>query len=161
MATDYAGLGNGEIEHQYIASAANANDNDVYWSVAAARKAFSNALTREWVSIGHSQGGGAVYKLSEDELVQDNSSGYLGGVSVVESLVVKTYDVSCSAGNPVRLSLYPGLDHSASMGASVPEWLSFIGGLLPSSSTVNVDSCVSETVRLFDLEHAVAPADDV
>lgn len=76
VATEYAGLGNDMIKHQYIASAAYAND--VYWSVAAAHEAFPNDLTREWVSIGHSQGGDVVYKLSEHKLVQDNSSGYLG-----------------------------------------------------------------------------------
>lgn len=273
VATDYAGLGNNMTTHQYIASAANAND--IYWSVVAAHEAFPSDLTHEWVSIGHSQGGGATYKLSEHELVQDDSSGYLGGVSigpitkiydsvveglrsldeysgsnmlgeigsvvlgvqsvlpnytapflgntmrqrielanigqlcntalsglasnlsmtdligkisatdvialqgfqkinapaqgdkaskpllliqsqddtvVLKSLVSKAYEASCSIGNPVRLSLYPGLDHSATVGASAPEWLAFIEGLF--SSTVNVDDCVNGTSTPFDLEHA-------
>lgn len=278
VATDYAGLGNNMTTHQYIASAANAND--IYWSVVAAREAFPNDLTHEWVSIGHSQGGGATYKLSEHELVQDDSSAYLGGVSiapitkiydsvvevlrsldeysqealqesnmlgeigsvvlgvqsvlpnytapflgntmrqriefakigqycntafsglasnlsmadligninatdvaalqefqkinapaqgdkaskpllliqsdndtvVLKSLVAKAYEASCSIGNPVHLSLYPGLDHSATVGASAPEWLAFIEGLF--SSTVNLDDCVNGTSTPFDPEHA-------
>ncbi|KAL4917531.1 hypothetical protein BDW62DRAFT_218059 [Aspergillus aurantiobrunneus] len=261
-----------DIPGGYISSAANAND--VYWSVVAARNTFPAAFTHEWVSIGHSQGGGAVYKLSEPKLVQDKASGYLGGVSIApvakiyDSLLqavtslgdgasggyetVKAFgvlpslvfgvqtlfpnytapflaesmrqrmqlarkgqycDVALSgivadlsvndlignftatdaavlqrfqeinapaqgdtatkpllliqgendtilpAGNPVRLSLYPGLDHSAAVGASAPEWLAFIQGLF--AGTVNLPRCVNETLTPFDAEHAAAPADDV
>ena len=80
VATDYAGLGNNYTAHKYLSSAAQAND--IYYSVMAARKAFGNAITKEWVSVGHSQGGGATWKLSEHKLVQDSKGGYLGGVSV-------------------------------------------------------------------------------
>ncbi|UPL03110.1 hypothetical protein LCI18_014044 [Fusarium solani-melongenae] len=80
VATDYAGIGNNYTAHKYIASRANAND--VYWSTLAARNAFPGAISKNWASIGHSQGGGAVWKLSEHELVQSNCSGYLGGVSI-------------------------------------------------------------------------------
>lgn len=31
---------------------------------------------------------------------------------------------SCAAGNPIHMSVYPGLDHSAVMVASTPEYLS-------------------------------------
>ena len=233
------------------------------------------------MSIGHSQGGGAVYKLSEHKLVQNSSSGYLGGVSIApitklydsivdaftslgnsdkggnsfgtigsvvlgiqavfphytapflaktmrkriqlaklgqdcdvsmsglvsdlsisdivgditstdikvfqgfqkinapaqgdkaskpllliqskndtiisESVVLKSYKDSCAAGNPVRLSIYPGLDHSATVGASAPEWLSFIKDLF--ASTVSMCGCVNETVIPFNLKHAAAPLD--
>ncbi|PLB54753.1 hypothetical protein P170DRAFT_421407 [Aspergillus steynii IBT 23096] len=260
---------------------------DPFKLVAAARKAFPHDLTHKWVSMGHSQGGGAVYKLSEHKLVQDDSSGYLGGVSlapvvklydsmiyntlsfgdasseemedykvfgvlgsiafglqalfpnytapfiappmrqrlelaqmaqycdvalsetvtglsfddlignitatdvaalqkfqkinspaqgdkaskpllliqrekdtiVFKSLIDDAYKDSCDAGNRVRLSVYPGLDHSAAVGASAPEWLSFIGGLF--SSTINMTHCVNSTITPFDQEHAASPPDDV
>ncbi|RYC79585.1 hypothetical protein BFJ63_vAg17529 [Fusarium oxysporum f. sp. narcissi] len=80
VGTDYAGLGNNYTAHKYVASKANAND--IYWSAVAARKAFPRILSKEWVSIGHSQGGGASWKLSEHKLVQSEQSGYLGGVSI-------------------------------------------------------------------------------
>ncbi|KAL4918119.1 Alpha/Beta hydrolase protein [Aspergillus aurantiobrunneus] len=80
VGTDYAGLGNNYKSHKYISAKANAND--VYWSTIAARKAFPHRLSEKWVSIGHSQGGGASWKLSEHELVQTTTSGYLGGVAV-------------------------------------------------------------------------------
>ncbi|KAL4788735.1 Alpha/Beta hydrolase protein [Aspergillus venezuelensis] len=285
VATDYAGLGNNMTAHKYISSAANAND--VYWSVTAAQNAFPSAFTPEWVSIGHSQGGGAVYKLSEHKLVQGRRSAYLGGVSIApitkiydsllqalttlgdgasggyesykvfgvlpslvlgvqalfpnytapflaepmrqrlelakigqycdvaisglvadlsinelignitatdvavlqrfqelnapaqgdsaskpllliqgeedtivfESMVESAYRDSCDAGNVVHLSLYPGLDHSATVGASAPEWLAFIEGLFEGTATLT--KCVNKTVNAFDLEHAAAPVDDV
>lgn len=80
VGTDYAGLGNNYTSHKYIATKANAND--LYWSAVAAKRAFPQALSEEWVSIGHSQGGGASWKLSEQEQVQTEKSGYLGGVAV-------------------------------------------------------------------------------
>lgn len=80
VGTDYAGLGNNYTSHKYISASANAND--VYWLAIAAKKAFPHDLSEDWVSIGHSQGGGASWKLSEHELVQTDESGYLGGVAI-------------------------------------------------------------------------------
>lgn len=90
VATDYAGLGNNYTTHKYTSYAAQAND--IYYSVQAARKAFPGAFTKEWMSIGHSQGGGAVWKLSEHPLVQGASSGYVGTVSVAPA--AKLYDTA-------------------------------------------------------------------
>ncbi|KAI2895993.1 hypothetical protein CBS63078_8332 [Aspergillus niger] len=80
VGTDYAGLGNNYTSHKYIAAKANAHD--VYWSAIAAKKAFPHDLTVQWASIGHSQGGGASWKLLEQKEVQTEESGYLGGVAV-------------------------------------------------------------------------------
>lgn len=80
VGTDYVGLGNNYTSHKYIAAKANAND--VYWSTVAAKKVFPQSLSQEWVSIGHSQGGGASWKLSEQEQVQAEETGYLGGIAV-------------------------------------------------------------------------------
>lgn len=90
VATDYAGLGNNFTEHKYVSFAAHAHD--LYYSVQAARKAFPTAFTDEWMSMGHSQGGGAVWKLSEYPLVQSPSSGYLGTVAL--SPASKLYDMA-------------------------------------------------------------------
>ncbi|KAH7142660.1 Alpha/Beta hydrolase protein [Dactylonectria estremocensis] len=90
VGTDYAGLGNNFTSHKYSSYAAHAND--LYYSVQAARKAFPVVFTKEWMSIGHSQGGGAVWKLSEHPLVQKSSSGYLGTVAV--SPGAKLYDTA-------------------------------------------------------------------
>lgn len=76
VATDYAGLGNNYTEHKYISFTAHAND--LSYSVQAARKAFPTLFTDKWMSVGHSQGGGAVWKLSES---QQPCSGYIGTVS--------------------------------------------------------------------------------
>ncbi|KAH8705785.1 Alpha/Beta hydrolase protein [Talaromyces proteolyticus] len=75
------------IFHGYAAHA-----NDLYYSVQAARKTFPGVFTEEWMSIGHSQGGGAVWKLSEHPLVQNASSGYLGTIAV--SPGAKLYDTA-------------------------------------------------------------------
>ncbi|RYC78404.1 hypothetical protein BFJ63_vAg18722 [Fusarium oxysporum f. sp. narcissi] len=282
VGTDYAGLGNNNTAHKYVSSRANAND--VYWSAVAARKAFPCNLSREWVSIGHSQGGGASWKLSEHELVQSERSGYLGGVSigpvtylydalldgfsklkdlteeqlqnfgivtllpsmafalraifpkytppyfsdllksrielgevaqlcdnalsglvrdanltqliknvdlasdktlkkfqelnapaqgdktskpllviqgakdsiVFPDMTTKAYKNSCKAGNAVRLSLYPELDHTAVVGASAPEWLEFIDKLFHHRG---LHKCSMKTMVPFDADHASKPLD--
>ncbi|KAG7039452.1 prolyl aminopeptidase (secreted protein) [Colletotrichum scovillei] len=107
VATDYAGLGNNYTAHKYVASAANANDT--YWSVVAARTAFPDILSHDWASIGHSQGGGAVWKLSEHKLVQDSASGYLGGVAVAP--VTKIYDALVAIDSLRNVTQTGGDDH--------------------------------------------------
>ncbi len=79
VATDYAGLGNNATSHKYLYLPAHASD--VYYSVVAARKLFGGRLTDEWVSFGHSQGGGAAWKLAESSYVR-NDTAYLGTVAV-------------------------------------------------------------------------------
>jgi len=79
VATDYAGLGNNATMHKYCSFDSHATD--VYYSVVAARKLFGGALSREWVSVGHSQGGGTAWKLAESEFVR-HDEGYLGTVAL-------------------------------------------------------------------------------
>jgi pimeloyl-ACP methyl ester carboxylesterase len=95
VATDYVGLGTNHTSHKYLSLAAHAND--IYYSVVAARKAFPGVFTDKWMSVGHSQGGGAVWKLSEHPLVQNPKSGYIGTVSIAPAvnaldLATTTYD---------------------------------------------------------------------
>ncbi|MCJ1465568.1 hypothetical protein MMC07_004186 [Pseudocyphellaria aurata] len=84
VATDYAGLGvdrhaSGEkIVHQYLACPSHAND--VVYSVEAAQAAFPE-LSKEFVVIGHSQGGGAAWATAQRQVAQP-VSGYLGAVAV-------------------------------------------------------------------------------
>ncbi|KAF5637166.1 prolyl aminopeptidase (secreted) [Fusarium sp. NRRL 52700] len=83
VATDYAGLGNNHTEHKYCSFPAHAND--IYYSVVAARQAFRHLLSENWMSVGHSQGGGAVWKLAESKFVQSavsKAGRYLGTVAI-------------------------------------------------------------------------------
>ncbi|OAQ97158.1 hypothetical protein LLEC1_04485 [Akanthomyces lecanii] len=80
VATDFAGLGNNETLHKYCSFPAQAND--VYYSMVAARSAFSNALSSNWMSVGHSEGGGAVWKLAESSLLTNETLQYLGTVAL-------------------------------------------------------------------------------
>ncbi|GMF36738.1 unnamed protein product [Phytophthora lilii] len=78
VGTDYGGLGTNGTDHKY---------KDLHHSVTAARQAFGSVLSTEWMSVGHSQGGGAVWKLAEDvnsiaessaRIVPNSSSSNLG-----------------------------------------------------------------------------------
>ncbi|KGQ11696.1 hypothetical protein BBAD15_g2567 [Beauveria bassiana D1-5] len=79
VATDYAGLGNNYTDHKYLFLPTHASD--VHYAVVAARRLFGARLTDEWVSFGHSQGGGAAWKLAESVYVR-NDTGYLGTVAI-------------------------------------------------------------------------------
>ncbi|OAQ65491.1 prolyl aminopeptidase (secreted protein) [Pochonia chlamydosporia 170] len=79
VATDYAGLGNNYTSHKYLSFRAQASD--LYYSVVAARQAFGGSLTKDWMSIGYSYGGGAAWKLAESQYVK-NDENYLGTVAV-------------------------------------------------------------------------------
>ncbi|KAI5458853.1 hypothetical protein BGZ63DRAFT_362068 [Mariannaea sp. PMI_226] len=81
VATDFAGLGNNYTSHKYGNPVLNSED--VYFSVVAARKAFPRVFTTGWAAVGHSQGAGAVWGLSENPRVATSQSGkYLGGVAI-------------------------------------------------------------------------------
>lgn len=83
VAPDYAGLGNNYIEHEFTSFPAHAND--LYYGMVAARKIFPNTFTDEWASVGHSQGGGSVWKLSESALIKksgNEAGNYVGTVAI-------------------------------------------------------------------------------
>ncbi|KAL8782458.1 MAG: hypothetical protein Q9213_005352 [Squamulea squamosa] len=84
VAPDYAGLGVSRTAdgrptiHQYLASQAAAND--LFYAVAAAQSAFPQ-LSKDFVVMGHSQGGGAAWAAAERQ-AKIPVAGYLGAVVV-------------------------------------------------------------------------------
>ncbi|KAL8999189.1 MAG: hypothetical protein Q9188_005944 [Gyalolechia gomerana] len=83
VAPDYAGLGldrnlNGDrIKHPYVANPAHAND--LFFSVQAAQTAFAS-LSKRFVLIGHSQGGGATWAAARRQ-ASEPVEGYLGAIA--------------------------------------------------------------------------------
>ncbi|KAI9845502.1 MAG: hypothetical protein M1837_004841 [Sclerophora amabilis] len=83
VAPDYAGLGvnsdatGAPIPHQYLANPAQAND--LFYSVQAAQSAF-DVLSKQFVLMGHSQGGGAAWAAAQRQAV-DPVDGYLGSIA--------------------------------------------------------------------------------
>lgn len=83
VAPDYAGLGVNQtaegkpIVHQYLAHPATAND--LFYAMQAARKAFPE-LSKEFVTMGHSQGGGAAWASAHRQSVKP-VEGHLGTVA--------------------------------------------------------------------------------
>ncbi|OAQ71357.1 prolyl aminopeptidase (secreted protein) [Pochonia chlamydosporia 170] len=95
VGTDYAGIGNNYTTHKFLSFSAQATD--VYYSVVAAKKVYGHVLSLEWASIGHSQGGGVVWKLAEDKRIQAQKAGYLGTVALspatyVVDMFLKRFD---------------------------------------------------------------------
>jgi pimeloyl-ACP methyl ester carboxylesterase len=83
VAPDYAGLGVNQtaegnyVPHEYLANPVGAND--VVFAVEAAQKAFPE-LAKEFVTMGHSQGGGVAWAVAERQYVRP-VEGYLGSVA--------------------------------------------------------------------------------
>ncbi|KAB2573290.1 hypothetical protein DBV05_g8084 [Lasiodiplodia theobromae] len=93
VGTDYAGLGTNHTTHKYCAFPAHAAD--LFHSVTAARQAFGAVLSSQWLSVGHSQGGGAVWKLAEDishlasaHNDDDAAANYIGTVALAPATKV-------------------------------------------------------------------------
>lgn len=84
IATDYAGLGvardaSGKaVVHEYVTGPAQAND--LFYSVPAAQQAFPT-LSKDFVTMGHSEGGGAAWAFAE-KLAKEPMTGHLGTVAL-------------------------------------------------------------------------------
>lgn len=84
VAPDYAGLGvdkdaaGSPIVHEYLASPSQAND--LFYSIQAAQSAFSE-LSKKFVVIGHSQGGGVAWAAAQRQAIEP-VDGYLGAIAV-------------------------------------------------------------------------------
>ena len=98
VAPDYAGLGvshdsNGKlIRHPYLAHPAHAND--LFYSVQAAQSAFAT-LSKRFVLMGHSQGGGAAWGAAQRQAIHP-VEGYLGAIA--GSPTTDTYEMIQLAG---------------------------------------------------------------
>ncbi|EAT82558.1 hypothetical protein HBH56_111660 [Parastagonospora nodorum] len=119
VAPDYAGLGVGKnaagknITHEYLASPAHANDME--YALKAARSAFP-ILGKKFATIGHSQGGGAVWSFAE-RMRTNPIDGYLGGVAI--SPVTRLLDLPqdspikallVAAALPAIANIFPGFN---------------------------------------------------
>ncbi|KAI1261875.1 secretory lipase [Xylariaceae sp. FL1019] len=84
VAPDFAGLGldrdfeGNFVAHQYGANPASGGD--ILFAIEAAQKAWSERLSREFVVMGHSQGGGAAWGAAE-QLAKRPVDGYRGTVA--------------------------------------------------------------------------------
>ncbi|KAI4121549.1 MAG: hypothetical protein LQ338_006304 [Usnochroma carphineum] len=111
VATDYAGLGIGKdasgdvITHAYLACPSHAND--VVYSVQAAQSAFPS-LSKDFVVIGHSQGGGAAWATSQRQAVKP-VAGFLGAVAV--SPVTDVFEEPEPIRSMLVTALCPGIAH--------------------------------------------------
>ena len=124
VAPDYAGLGvdttadGRHIPHQYIMNPAGAND--VVYAVEAAKQAWPE-LSKEYVVVGHSQGGGVAWGVAQREAHQP-TDGYLGTVAasptvnmVAEANVQRTFQAVVPEMAQAVGSVFPGFELS--------EWL--------------------------------------
>jgi len=92
VATDYAGLGT-PGPHAYDNKIPQAND--VVYAIPAAHAAVT-VLSGQWVAIGHSQGGVAVWGVVELESNR-NDAGYLGAISVAGDMDYAAYETHDAA----------------------------------------------------------------
>ncbi|KAF1983687.1 secretory lipase [Aulographum hederae CBS 113979] len=140
VATDYAGLGvshdahGNEVRHPYLANPAAAND--VFFSVQAAQEAFPE-LSKEFVVVGHSQGGGAAWACAERQGKRP-VAGYLGTVaaSPITDMAAWMKELPNAA-----LNIAPGLT-SILPDFQIEEWLT-PSGIAKTSLLKEVGGCSS------------------
>ena len=111
VATDYAGLGvgnhaNGQsIPHEYITGPAQAND--IAFSIIAAQAAFPE-LSREFIVLGSSLGGGAAWAFAQ-RLVNEPMAGHLGTIALSPVTQLLNLDLDSETMPILILLLTPSL----------------------------------------------------
>lgn len=109
VATDYAGLGvskdekGSKIVHEHLFCPSQAND--VLFCVQAAQAAFSE-LSKHFVVIGHSQGGGSAWAAAQRQAITP-VHGYLGAIALAP--VTSIEDESDTCLNIIGLHMIPGI----------------------------------------------------
>ncbi|VUC30433.1 unnamed protein product [Clonostachys rosea] len=111
VATDYAGLGvpfypyGSRITHQYVASPAGGND--ILYAAQAARSAFPDQLTEEFVVYEHSQGGGTAWAAAQQQ-IELQIPGYLG--TIAGSPVTNTTMLVKTTGQALAMIIWPDMN---------------------------------------------------
>lgn len=130
VATDYAGLGNNHTLHKYCSFPAQVND--IYFSTIAARKAFG-IFSNSWMAVGHSQGGGAVWKLAESSYVKHDRK-YLGTVALAPA--AKVIDMFIADEDEVASSGYLAF-HAKALQRVMPSYnLTILGDVMRQRTVV-------------------------
>ncbi|KAI9799636.1 MAG: hypothetical protein M1833_003951 [Piccolia ochrophora] len=107
VAPDYAGLGvdkntEGEpIVHQYLVNPSQAND--LFYAVQAAQTAFSD-LSKRFVVMGHSQGGGAAWAAAQRQ-AHEPVEGYLGTIAASPTVGIVDQGLGTIPGSEGYLAL--------------------------------------------------------
>ena len=110
VATDYAGLGvhhdarGKSITHAYLAMPAHAND--IVFAVKAARAAFPETLSKDFVTVGHSQGGGATWAVAQRQATTP-TDGCLGCIPI--SPVTRVLDEPDPFGSIIFAAMTEGM----------------------------------------------------
>ncbi|KAF5978759.1 secretory lipase [Fusarium coicis] len=85
IAPDYAGQGSEAQGFMYMAGTLHAADNSL--SVKAVRKAMGSKITKEWVIMGHSEGGMSCWRTNEREARPEATGDLIGAVCASPGLV--------------------------------------------------------------------------
>ncbi|KAF4468370.1 secretory lipase [Fusarium albosuccineum] len=86
IAPDYAGQGS-DIPQGFMYESGALHAGDVSHGLKAARKALGNAISKEWVVVGHSEGGLTAWRTNEREARSGKATGgFLGAVSAAPAL---------------------------------------------------------------------------
>ncbi|KAL9054494.1 MAG: hypothetical protein Q9162_004140 [Coniocarpon cinnabarinum] len=157
IGVDYAGLGVGEtasnetIAHQWGANPAGAND--MFNAVAAAQKRWPS-LSREFVTMGHSQGGGIAWSAAVRQ-AQRPVEGYLGSIAgspltdfnALSAVPLAATGLFIAYLTPTIASVFPEFDEG--------DWLTD-DGLRRLSLFQDLNGCQSTNAELFPMGTSAA-----
>ena len=111
VATDYAGLGiqkkadDTHITHEYLTAPAQAND--VYYAIVSAKATWLE-LSKDFIVMGHSQGGGAAWATAQ-KIVSEPIPGHLGTVAVAPITRILDTPKDRAIVNIIGLALQPSI----------------------------------------------------
>ncbi|KAI0186854.1 Alpha/Beta hydrolase protein [Xylaria flabelliformis] len=132
VASDFAGLGidkswdGSDIPHQYLASRVSARDG--LYALRAAKEAFAGLLSDEFVSFGHSQGGGVAWGVAEVLAEKESESDFADLKTGYRGSIAGSPTTDLFTGTPYLIlpfvslglkSIFPSFD--------LTEWLTSLG----------------------------------
>ncbi|KAL4728230.1 hypothetical protein ACLX1H_004972 [Fusarium chlamydosporum] len=86
IAPDYAGQGS-DIPQGFMYESGALHAGDVSFGLQAVRSALGEKITKEWVVVGHSEGGMTAWRTTEREAMDGKATGgFLGGVALAPAL---------------------------------------------------------------------------
>ncbi len=147
VAPDYAGLGVGKdesgrpIPHEYLATQSQAND--VFYLTQAAQTAFPE-LSKQFVVIGHSQGGGVAWACAQRQAIEP-VHGYLGAVAV--SPLTRALEQPEPIRSLVGVSMIPAV--TATYPEFQPEEILTAEGKQRLDLLRQIDGCIASSVSLL------------
>ncbi|KAL4787021.1 Alpha/Beta hydrolase protein [Aspergillus varians] len=152
IAPDYAGLGS-TIPQGFMYNAGIPHAADISLAVKATRGEFPDLITKEWVVVGHSEGGLSAWRTAEREANMKLATGSLiGTVAIapaVEVMSLVPWVIEKAKGGALQEVFLPFMLQSINRLFSSFNWSIYVTDKLAELSDLSTDACLNLAIPLL------------